>query len=120
MTSYTTAGVTVRIGRRSSAMDRLLLSHRQREAAFVTAFNPFSRRMPPGWNRRMQISLTLAASRRLLLPANGSWRRWSESHLFVFGSFRWSTVLARKYRQHAIVNLRIGQPPRLVYTSLDT
>jgi hypothetical protein len=118
MTDYTTAGVTIRIGRRSAAMDRLLLSHRQREAAFITAFNPFSRLMPPGWNRRMQISLTVAASRRFILPASGSWRRWSESHLIVFGSFRWTAVLARKYRQHAIVILRLRQPPRLVYTSL--
>ena len=118
MTGYTTAGITVRIGRRSPAMDRLLLARRQREAAFVTACNPFSRRMPPGWNERMQASLTRAASRRIILPASGSWRRWSESHIAVFGSFLWTVVLARKYRQHAIVILRLRQPPRLVYTSL--
>ena len=117
MTGYTTAGITIRIGRRSAEMDRLLLSHRQREAAFVTAFNPFSRPMPPGWNRRMQASLTRAASRRITLPASGRWRRWSESHIAVIGSFRWTAVLARKYRQHAIVILRLRQPSRLVYTS---
>jgi hypothetical protein len=117
MTRYTAAGIAIRIGRRNAEMDRLLLSHGQREAALVTAFNPFSRPMPPGWNRRMQASLTRAASRRIILPACGSWRRWSESHIAVVGSFRWTAVLARRYRQHAIVIVRLRQPPRLVYTS---
>jgi hypothetical protein len=120
MTDYTTAGITIRIGRRSAAMDRLLRSHNQREAAFVTAFNPFSRPMPAGWNRRMQIRLVRTASRRVILPAGGTWRRWSESHALVFGPFRWTAVLARRYRQHAIVIVRLRQSPRLVYTSLGT
>lgn len=118
MTVYTTAGITVRIGRRSAAMDRLLLLHRQRQAALITAFNPFSRPTPAGRNERMQARLTLEASRRIILPASGSWRRWSESHLTVFGSFRWTAVLARKYRQHAIVILRLRQPALLLYASL--
>lgn len=118
MTAYTTVGITVRIGRRSAAMDRLLLAHRQREAALITAFNPFSRPMPPGWNRRMQAGLSLEASRRIILPATGTWRRWSESHLMVFGSFQRTAVLARKYRQHTIVILRLRQPALLMYASL--
>ena len=37
-------------------MDALLARHGARCAVFVTAWNPFSRRMPAGWNRRMQAA----------------------------------------------------------------
>ena len=80
-TSYKAAGIEVRIGRRSPAMDRLLSSHGVREAVFITAYNPFSRVMPPGWNQRMQLRLAQVLRRRQCLPAQGSWRRWSEAHL---------------------------------------
>ncbi len=66
----------------------------------------------------MQIRLVRTASRRFILPASGTWRRWSESQPCVLGPFRWTAVLARRYRQHAIVIVRLRQPPRLVYTSL--
>lgn len=113
MTGYSAAGITVRIGRRSAEMDRLLLSHRRREAVFITAWNPFSRRMPEGWNRRMQSRLARAASRWTVLPAEGRWRRWCESHILVFAAAAPMAMLARRYRQHAIVIVRIGQQTRL-------
>jgi hypothetical protein len=56
-TSYTAGKVEVWIGRRSPAMDQLLATHNARAGVFVTAWNPLSRRMPPGWNRRMQERL---------------------------------------------------------------
>ncbi len=113
-TTYTTAGIAVRIGRRSRAADRLLVSHGQREAAFITAWNPLSRRMPAGWNQRMQSRLTRAVGRWPALPAGGGLRRWYEAHLLVFAAERRMTVLARRYRQHGIVVIRLGQPARLV------
>nr|WP_294505063.1 DUF3293 domain-containing protein [uncultured Rhodopila sp.] len=118
MTRYTVDGITVRIGRRSAGIDRLLRVYNHREGAFVTAYNPFSRRMPPGWNRRMQTNLVNVLAGRAILPATGCWRRWCESHVVVFGSFRRTLVLARRYRQHGIVIVRLRQPARLVYTSL--
>src|SRR5690349_7471048 len=115
MTDYTVAGITLRIGRRSARMDRLLLARRQREAAFITAYNPFSRPMPPGWNRRMQDSLRHASSRWPVLPASGHWRRWCEAHLVILAPRPCVTVLARRFRQRGIVIHRFGQPTRLVF-----
>jgi hypothetical protein len=113
-TRYEIRGIKVMIGRRSWAMDRLLLSYGVREAVFISAYNPFSRVMPPGWNRRMQSRLAESVRRRPNLPAKGSWRRWSEAHLLVFGDARPSRRLLRRYRQNAVVIVRLGQPARLL------
>ena len=112
-TSYEAAGIAIRIGRRSPAMDRLLASLGVRQAVLITAYNPFSRLMPPGWNRRMQARLAQALRRRRVLPANGSWRRWSEAHLIVFGDVRLVCRLTGPFRQNAIVIVRRGQPVQL-------
>jgi hypothetical protein len=98
-------------------MDGLLVSRGVREAALITAYNPFSRRMPSGWNRRMQASLAAALRRRPVSPGHGCWRRWSEAHLFVAGDSRPARRLARRFRQHGIVILRIRQPAHLLMTS---
>jgi hypothetical protein len=95
-------------------MDRLLSSYRARQAVFITAYNPCSRLKPAGWNRRMQIRLAQTTRRIPALPALGSWRRWSEAHLLVFGDPRRTRLMARRYRQNAIVVVRLRQPARLV------
>ena len=120
MTRYTVAGITIRVGRRCAAVDRLLIAHSRREAGFITAYNPLSRRKPPGWNRRMQSRLVQAVRHWPVLPAGGGWRRWYEEHLVVFAHPRRMAVLARRYRQHAIVIVRLHQPARLLQTSLFT
>jgi Protein of unknown function (DUF3293) len=112
-TTYEAAGIEIRIGRRSPAMDRLLASHGVRQAVFITAYNPFSRVMPPGWNHRMQARLAQGLRRRRVLPANGSWRRWSEAHLIVFGDVRPVCRLTGPFRQNAIVIVGRGQPAQL-------
>jgi hypothetical protein len=117
-TCYQVDGIDVRIGRRSSDMDQALLSRGMREAAFITAYNPFSRVMPSGWNRRMQARLTEALRRRPILQGRGSWRRWSEAHLLVFGDSRPTSGLARRFRQYGIVVVRVRQPAGLLMTSL--
>jgi hypothetical protein len=115
-TRYEAAGITIRIGRRSLAMDRLLLTRRVRTAVFITAWNPCSRPKPPAWNRRMQARLRRAVRRRLFLPASGHWRGWCEAHLLVFADPRPVQKLARIYRQNAIVILRFRQPAQLAPT----
>jgi hypothetical protein len=106
---YGVEGTEIRIGRRSAVMDRLLRAHAAREAVFITAYNPFSRVMPPGWNRRMQARLCLVVRRRPVLAGRGTWRRWSETHLIVFGDARPIRLVARRFRQHAVVVVRRGQ-----------
>lgn len=115
-TNYRVASCVIHIGRRAPAIDRLLISHRAREAALITAYNPFSRRMPLGWNRRMQSQLTQVARRHPALPAEGAWRRWSEDHLLLVANRRQVLCLARQFRQHAIVNMRIRQPAYVLFT----
>ena len=115
-TDYRVAGCVFNIGRRAPAIDRLLTSHHAREAALITAHNPFSRRMPLGWNRRMQSRLAQVARRHPTLPAEGAWRCWSEDHLLLLASRRQALCLARRFRQHAIVRLRIRQPAYVSFT----
>jgi hypothetical protein len=117
LTRYQAAGIAVRIGRRSAAMDRLLIAAGRRSAVFITAFNPFSHRMPDGWNRRMQSQLAQAARRWPQALAEGRWRRWHEAHVLLFADIRPALRLARVFRQNAVVIVRTGQPARLVSTS---
>ena len=115
-TCYEAAGTKIRVGRRSVAMDRLLLAYTSRAAVLITAYNPFSRKMPPGWNERMQTRLLQDVRRRPVLFGTGSLGRWSEAHLLVFGDPRPLQRLARRYRQHGIVIVYHGQAARLVIT----
>jgi hypothetical protein len=113
-TAYEAGGVVVRVGRRSAAMDALLAG---RSAAFVTAWNPFSRPMPRGWNERMQDRLREAASGRVVAQGWGGAGRWREAHLLLAGDPRALAVLARRFRQHAILAVAPRQAARLVFAS---
>ena len=113
-TEYGAAGAVARIGRRSAAVDAVLLSLGAREGAFVTAWNPWSRRMPPGWNARMLLRLREAARRLPHAEGEGRARRWAERHLLLATDPRRAAVLARRFRQSAMVVARVGAPARLV------
>jgi hypothetical protein len=111
---YAAAGAEARIGRRSPAVDALLRRLGARRGGFVTAWNPFSRRMPPGWNARMLARLRTAARRLPQAEGEGGHGRWRERHLLLAGDPHRLTVLARRFRQAAIVVVREGAPARLV------
>ncbi|MGG5818152.1 DUF3293 domain-containing protein [Falsiroseomonas sp. HW251] len=113
-TEYEAAGIVVRIGKRSAAMDALLRARRVRRAGFVTAWNPFSRRTPQGWNERMNARLREVARGRVLAEGWGSARGWREAHLLVAGNERWLACVARRFRQNAFVMVAPGQPARIV------
>lgn len=115
-TTYCAEGVPVRIGRRSPAMDALLARHAALAAVFVTAWNPFSRRMPQAWNQRMQQRLLLRLHRRTVLPASGAAGRWHEDHLLVLAALPWVLQQARLFRQNAVVSIRRGGKVRLHLT----
>ena len=116
-TTYRAAGIDFRIGCRSPRMDALLRAHRVRAAVFITAHNPFSRRMPAGWNARAQARLANMLRNSTILFGCGTWRGWSEDHLLVLGPIAPAARLARRYRQNGIVILRLGQLIRLLATS---
>ena len=113
-TEYEAAGAAARIGRRSAAIDGLLRRLGAREGAFVTAWNPLSRRMPVGWNARMMARLRAAARRLPRAEGEGRGRGWSERHLLLAADPRRAAALARRFRQNAIVAVRVGAPARLV------
>jgi Protein of unknown function (DUF3293) len=115
-TCYEAAGTKIRVGQRSVAMDRMLLAYGSQTATFITAYNPLSRKMPSGWNQRMQMQLLQAVRRRPVLFGTGSLGRWSEAHLLVFGDPRPVLRLARRYRQHGIVIVHRRRAARLVIT----
>jgi hypothetical protein len=113
-TDYVAAGAVVRIGRRCPALDPVLVSLRARTAVFVTAWNPRSRAMPAGWNRRMQRRLAEHLRRYASLPASGSLRRWHEAHLLVAADRRPVVRLARLFRQRGVVLVTRRQAAQLV------
>lgn len=113
-TRYSAGNVEIRIARRSPEIDALLAAHGARVGALLTAWNPMSRRMPPGWNRRMQKHLKQRLRRYSTVPAEGSWRQWQEQHLLLFADPRFALYLARQFRQAAIVVLKRRQPAALI------
>jgi hypothetical protein len=113
-THYRVAGIVVRVGRRSAALDAMLAARRARTAIFVTAWNPLSRRMPPGRNHRLQRQLATRLRRFAVMPAEGSLRRWHEAHVLVLADPRPVLRLARQFHQRAVLVVRRGQPARLI------
>jgi hypothetical protein len=110
-TAYRVDGVAVRIGRRcpDAVFDRL----NGRAAVMLTAWNLLSRRMPDGWNHRMQQNLRRALRRFMVLEAEGSLHRWREAMLLVAGRTRPCIRVAARFRQHAVVILRRGHTARV-------
>lgn len=115
ITVYEAAGAEARLGQRSSAVDALLAAARSRHGAFIGAWNPFSRAMPRGWNDRALARLRRRA-RMPFLEGTGHAARpcWAEEHLLMLGDPRRIAGLARRFRQHAILRVRLGAPSRLL------
>ncbi len=111
---YRVAGLDLAIGRRSAALDGVLTGLRARDAVLITAWNPASRRMPPGWNARMMAALRRRLGSTPCLPAAGAGAGWCEEHVLATGDRRRLAKLARLFRQAAIVVLRRGQEIRLL------
>src|SRR6185312_13745828 len=95
--------IAVRVGRRSAGADTILARYAAREGGFVTAWNPLSRRMPDGWNRRMQRALAARLRHLPSFSGRGIGRGWSEEHLLVVADHRRLLALARRFRQLGIV-----------------
>ena len=118
ITAYEAAGAVARLGRGSRAIDALLAAARVRQGAFVGAWNPLSRMMPRRWNDRMLDRLRVLARRAGLrfLDGRGHAARpaWAEEHLLILGDLRPVIVLARRFRQHAVLRVRLRAPSRLL------
>ena len=113
-TEYEAAGAVARVGKRGAAVDALLRRLGAREGAFVTAWNPLSRKTPPGRNARMMARMREGARRCPSAEGEGRGRGWSERHLLLAADPRRTAALARRFRQNAIVAVRVGAPARLM------
>ena len=104
-----------RIGQRAPALDALLRCWRVPEGVFIAAGNPFSRRMPSGWNARRHAALRERLRRLHYVEGQGGAKRWWEAHYFIGISAARGRRLARLFRQNAMVALRRGAKARLIW-----
>jgi hypothetical protein len=102
---------------RRAGIAALLASLGVRQAAFTGAWNPCSRRRPRGWNRR-RLERLREATRRL--PRHEGMGRacrprpWGEEHLLIGAPAARCAVLARRFRQDAILVIRLRGPARMM------
>lgn len=94
---YLAGAQAARIGQRAPGLDALLGSWTVSEGVFIAAGNPFSQRKPEGWNARRQRAL----------------REHLRGLPYVEG--QGGAVLARRFRQMAMVGLRRGGRARLIW-----
>ena len=112
---YRAAGHEARIGRRAPGLDALLLGWRVQEGVFIAAGNPFSRRKPEGWNARRHAALRARLRALPYVEGKGGAKRWWEAHCFIGMDAQRGAVLARRFRQMAMVALRRGMKARLIW-----
>ena len=112
---YFAGANAARIGQRAPALDALLGSWRVQEGVFIAAGNPFSRRMPSGWNARRHTALRERLRRLHYVEGRGGAKRWWEAHCFIAISAARGRRLARFFRQNAMVALRRGGEARLIW-----
>lgn len=104
-----------RIGQRAPALDALLGSWRAQEGVFIAAGNPFSRRMPQGWNARRHAALRECLRGLPYVEGKGGAKRWWEAHYFIGISAARGRRLARLFRQKAMVALKRRDKVRLIW-----
>ena len=80
---YFAGAHAARIGQRAPALDALLGSWRAAEGVFIAAGNPFSRRMPEGWNARRHAALRDRLRGLHYVEGRGGAGRWWEAHCFI-------------------------------------
>jgi hypothetical protein len=112
---YYAGAHVARIGKRAPALDALLQRWRVPEGVFIAAGNPFSRRMPSGWNARRQAALRDRLRRLHYVEGRGGAKRWWEVHCFIGISAARGKPLARLLRQNAMVALRRRGRARLIW-----
>ncbi|HVT53592.1 MAG TPA: DUF3293 domain-containing protein [Dongiaceae bacterium] len=116
--------ITVNIGRRSAAFDAVLARRGVETAVIVTAYNPRSIVLAEAENRARHAELVALIEARGYGYALGEGRdptgHWkAELECVVFGIAAEAGIdLARAFDQNAIVFIRRGQAPDLLYPDL--
>jgi hypothetical protein len=113
--------IDLHIGEASAALDALLAGHVAKTWAFITAWNPASRRWSAEENDSRQAELrneVRARGWRSLegagVPARSDWQ--PEASLLVLDISKADAVaLGRRFGQNAIVAGRLGEAAELIY-----
>ena len=100
MSRYGAGSVVAHVG---SPAEGLRPDQVRTKLVFLGACNPGGRRRPDGWNDRMMRRLRSALHRVHFVEATGSLGGWSETMLMASMDPRWAAVVARRFRQNAIV-----------------
>ncbi|MDB5415967.1 MAG: hypothetical protein JWR10_4302 [Rubritepida sp.] len=108
-TLYRAGDVAVRVGRRCPEVHA-------RQAWFIGAWNPFSRKMPDRWNDAAHARLLRDVRALPFREGEGSLGGWRERMLLVIADSATVFRLACRYRQAAVVLVPRGRPARLVYS----
>ena len=104
--AYRVDGMLLRVGRRPLWPGPT--------AVLLTSHNPHSRRRPPGWNAKMLRALDAALRHNPWREAQSGQGAWREIQRLVEMDARAGRVLARRFRQNAVLVLKPHQPPLLV------
>jgi hypothetical protein len=124
-TDYRVAGeptFTIRIGKRCVALEALLSARGMAEAAFLTAWNPWSQPTSEADNlaaqKRLESDLAAAGYAVLSGEGIGDGGDWPpEPSALILGITRdRATELSKAYGQNAYVHIRSGQPAELILT----
>jgi len=113
---------TIRIGERCATLEALLSARDLKEAAFLTAWNPWSQPTSEADNTAAQDRLArdLTASGYTVLNGEGvglggDWP--PEPSFLILGIARdTATALSKAFGQNAYVHIRTGQPAELILT----
>ena len=111
----------LRPNERSPAVDRALSRFKARGAAFITAFNPYSRIRGKAANLAAHAALVASVRRggkRFIEGyGRGHDKQWPvEKSVLVFGVTRTAAAaLGRQFRQNAIVYVSFHRPAELIH-----
>ena len=110
LSTYCAGTVVARIGWPPVGLD----GRSRVSLVLLSACNPGGRRRSDGSNRRMMRRLGEAMRRIAHVTGEGRLGRWSEPLLLAAMAPARGIVLARRFRQNAVVVLRCSRPARLV------
>lgn len=111
---------TLHIGQPCPPLKTLMAEHNALSAAFITAWNPFSRQLTDPENKTRQDELKATLKKRGLICIDGIGQHPSnnwpgEDSVLVLGlDLEAAKSLARHYEQHAFVWTGDYDPPQLV------
>ena len=114
-TLYRSGDVLVSVGRRSISAEAWMARHGARQAWFIGAWNPFSRKMRPRWNAAAHARLRRDVAALASSEGEGRLGRWSEEMLLVATQAATIRRLMRRYRQAAVVHIPRGRPACLLW-----